>query len=164
MGEVQEARAVVEARTEIERVYREDGARLQRALLLFTGDREVAEDAVAEAFAQALRRGTAIKAVAPWVWRAAFRIAAGELTRRGSARAEATEGSYVLPETVVDLVRALRRLSPKQRGSVVLHHLAGYRAKEIAEILGSTAPAVMVHLSAGRKRLRALLAEGELDG
>ena len=31
----------------LERIYREDGPKLQRAVLLFTGDRDVADDAVA---------------------------------------------------------------------------------------------------------------------
>jgi hypothetical protein len=44
-------------------------------------DREVASDAVAEAFAvPALWRGR--RDLPAWVWRSAFRIAAGELKRR----------------------------------------------------------------------------------
>jgi DNA-directed RNA polymerase specialized sigma24 family protein len=39
------------------RVYEEEGARLWRAVYLYAADREVASDAVAEAFAQALHRG-----------------------------------------------------------------------------------------------------------
>jgi DNA-directed RNA polymerase specialized sigma24 family protein len=39
---------------ELERLYRDEGARLWRALVAFSGDREVAADAVAEAFARAL--------------------------------------------------------------------------------------------------------------
>ena len=46
---------------EIERVYREGGARMWHAILAFAGDREVANDAVAEAFAQALRRGDQVR-------------------------------------------------------------------------------------------------------
>ncbi|HYT78593.1 MAG TPA: sigma-70 region 4 domain-containing protein [Actinomycetota bacterium] len=41
-----------------------------------------------------------------------------------------------------------------QRAAVVLHHVVGYPAREIAEILGSTTPAVHVQLSRARKRLR----------
>jgi DNA-directed RNA polymerase specialized sigma24 family protein len=41
--------------------------------------------------------------------------------------------------------------------------MGGYSVKEIAAIVVSTAPAVRVHLSQGRKRLRALLEESE-DG
>jgi DNA-directed RNA polymerase specialized sigma24 family protein len=62
----------------LEALYRLDGGRLWRAVLMYTGDREVASDAVAEAFAQALRRDQAIRDPR-WVWRAAFRIAVGEL-------------------------------------------------------------------------------------
>src|SRR5437870_8933778 len=68
---------------EVERIYREDGGRLWRAVLVFAGDPEVASDAVAEAFAQVLRRGRAVRSPGAWVWRAAFRIAAGELKLRG---------------------------------------------------------------------------------
>jgi RNA polymerase sigma-70 factor (ECF subfamily) len=56
-----------------------------------------------------------------------------------------------------DLVVALAELSEKQRTAVVLHHAAGYPAREIAEILGSTTAAVHVHLSRARRRLRELL-------
>jgi len=57
-------------------------------------------------------------------------------------------------------MEALGRLSPKQRGAIVLHHYVGYSVKDAAEVLGSTSAAVRVHLSQGRKRLRTLLKEG----
>src|SRR2546430_12508817 len=41
-----------------------------------------ASDAMAEAFAQALARGNELRSPQRWVWRAAFRIAAGELKAR----------------------------------------------------------------------------------
>ena len=52
---------------------------LWRAILAWSGDPEIASEAVAEAFAQAARRGDAIDDVGRWVWRAAFRIAGGLL-------------------------------------------------------------------------------------
>lgn len=67
---------------EVERVYREHGERLWRTVLLFSRDRDVASDAVAEAFTQALARGGEIRALPGWVWRTAFRVAAGELKAR----------------------------------------------------------------------------------
>src|SRR5919107_4820207 len=60
----------------LERVYREHGARLWRAVFLASGSREIADDAVAEAFAQALRRGRAVRDPAAWVWRGGVRGAA----------------------------------------------------------------------------------------
>ena len=71
---------------ELEAVYRQDGDRLWRALYAFAGNEDVASDAVAEAFAQALRRGAAIRDKRSWVWRSAFRLASGELKRRSAFR------------------------------------------------------------------------------
>jgi len=155
---VQEAPVRPAAR--LERVYREHGDRLWRAVLAFAGDPEVASDAVAEAFAQALRRGEAIRDPARWIWRAAFRIAAGELKYRRTAPATVREAWYGMDEEGTDLIDALRRLPPKQRASLVLHHGAGYPVREVAAIVGSTPAAVRVHLSRGRRRLRDLL-EGD---
>ena len=45
-----------EGSVELERIYREQGERMWRSLLAFSGDPEISSDAVAEAFAQALRR------------------------------------------------------------------------------------------------------------
>jgi RNA polymerase sigma-70 factor (ECF subfamily) len=69
------------------------------------------------------------------------------------------DGLVQMPDSATDLIIALGRLSPKQRAALVLHYFAGYRVKEIADILDSTSAAVKVHLSAGRKRLRTILEE-----
>ena len=146
--------------SELERLYREQRDRMWRAVFAFAGDREVASDAVAEAFTQALRRGAAVRSPERWVWRAAFRIAAGELKR---GRAETLELPDVadpaddMDDRATDLVAALRTLPHKQRAAIVLHHTMGYPAKDIAAIIGTTAPGVHVHLSRARKRLRELL-------
>jgi RNA polymerase sigma-70 factor, ECF subfamily len=145
------------ATAELERLYRADGAKLERALVLFAGDQEVARDAVAEAFAQALRGRERIRDPQAWVWRTAFLVAAGELKERSLGSGPMPEETYEMPEQLVDLVRALRRLSPKQRASVILHHYAGLPASEVARIIGSTPTAVTVHLAVGRRRLRELL-------
>jgi len=142
---------------ELERLYRDQRDRMWRAVFAFGGDREVASDAVAEAFAQALRRGDRLHSPERWLWRTVFRIAAGELKLRGRRGPEPLDGVYEMDDMARDLVVALARLPQKERAAVVLHHAAGYPAKEIAEIIGSTAPAVHVHLSRARKRLRELL-------
>ena len=142
----------------LERVYREHGDRLWRAVLAFAGDPEVASDAVAEAFAQALRRGEEIREPDRWVWRAAFRIARGELkAMRTRRRPVVMEERYGMDTGTIELMEALRRLPTKQRASLVLHHGAGYPVRDVAAIVGSTPAAVRVHLSRGRRRLRSLL-------
>jgi RNA polymerase sigma-70 factor, ECF subfamily len=142
----------------LERLYREQGSRMWRSVLAFCGDPEIASDAVAEAFAQAIRRGDAIQHPDRWIWKVAFRLAARELKER-SHRVALEEGTYEMQAPAVELVEALRHLSKKQRAAVVLHHAGGYRVKEIAAILGSTSAAVRVQLSRGRKRLRQLLGD-----
>jgi RNA polymerase sigma-70 factor (ECF subfamily) len=94
-----------------------------------------------------------------WIWRVAFRVAAGELKERRKLVKAADDGAYEMPEPAWEIIRALARLSPMQRAAIVLHHYGGYPSKEIAVILGSTSAAVRVHLSAGRRRLREMLEE-----
>jgi RNA polymerase sigma-70 factor, ECF subfamily len=117
-------------------LYREEGPKLWRAIFAYAGDREVANDAVAEAFAQSIRRGDAIRDPRAWIWHAAFRIAAGELQRRGTQTevpddlvAAGPEGDQVMP--------ALGSLTPRQRAVIVLRYYVGYEPTEIAGILGT---------------------------
>lgn len=147
---------------DLEGLYRAHGGRMWQAVLAFSKDPELASDAVAETFAQALRRGDSIRQPERWLWRTVFRVAAGELKDRRRSTGMIEEGSYEMEEPARDLLDALSRLPPKQRASVVLHHAAGYPAKEISAIIGSTTAAVHVHLSRARRRLRELL--GERDG
>jgi len=151
------------AERRLERVYREHGDRLWRAVFLTAGSRDVTDDAVAEAFAQALRRGRALRDPAAWVWRAAFRIAAGELKGRRSMEPLGAEPVAGLPEPFLDLWLALARLPLKQRASVVLADYAGWSHREIANALGSSVSAVGVHVHRARKRLRDLLEETDVD-
>ena len=145
-------------RDAVERVWRDDGPRLYRSLVAFGGDTELASDAMAEAFAQALGRGEGVQAHDRWIWRAAFRIAAGELKERRRVYAggdpPATAG---MPEPVTDLVRALRTLSPNQRAAAVLSLYADLPTREVARILACSQATVRVHLSQARRRLRMLL-------
>jgi RNA polymerase sigma-70 factor (ECF subfamily) len=149
----------VTAERGLERLYLEDGARLWRALVALSGDRELASDAVAEAFAQALDRGDDLRDSQRWVWRAGFRIAAGELKGRRRFHGQVFDTGYEMTEPPARLFAGLARLSPNQRAALVLHYYVGYSTKEIAGILGSSAATVRVHLSQGRKRLRRNLEE-----
>lgn len=149
---------------DLEGLYRAQGGRMWQAVLAFSKDPEVASDAVAETFAQALRRGDAIRHPERWLWRTVFRVAAGELKERKRSKTLVEEGSYEMEEPARDLLAVLSRLPPKQRASIVLHHAAGYPAKEISAIIGSTTAAVHVHLSRARRRLRELLEENDVEG
>jgi RNA polymerase sigma-70 factor (ECF subfamily) len=152
---------VTSAQERVEAVYRARGAKLWRALLAFTSDPELASDALAEAFAQVLARGDVVRDPEAWVWRASFRIAAGELQGRGRRSAEVSEPSYTLPDGVPPLVEALRQITPNQRLAVVLHDYGDRPVGEVAEVLGCSRATVHVHLSQGRRRLRTLLEEND---
>ncbi len=143
-----------------EEVYRTDARRLWWALVAFTGDRDLASDAVAEAFAQALGRGDAIRAPSPWIHRAAFRLAAGELKRRAGQSHDVPETTYEMPEPALDVVRALASLPANQRACAVLHYYLDLPLTEIARVLGISPPTVGVHLYRARARLRDVLREG----
>ena len=145
---------------EIERVYRREGVRMWRALYAYSGSREIADDAVAEAFAQALRRGAALTQPERWIWKAAYHIAAGALQTRGVSAAPFPELSTYDDHQTVELLEALSQLSHRQRACVVLHYWAGYSLTDIARIIGTAPPTVGVHLNRGRHRLRTILGEG----
>jgi RNA polymerase sigma-70 factor, ECF subfamily len=171
MGVVQDA--VVRAKTtpahELERLYREHGERLWRAVFAYAGDAAVADDAVAEALAQALRRGSELRDPLRWLWRTAFRIAAGELKARRARVGDAATGrphpaagdAFGVADEVRDLMVALTKVSSSQRQALILHHYAEFSVKEIAGVMGSTSAAVKMHLSRGRRRLRSLLEDDD---
>jgi RNA polymerase sigma-70 factor, ECF subfamily len=138
--------------------------RLWRALLAYSGNAEIARDAAAEAYAQAIRRGTAIKDIDAWVWRAAFRIAGGELARRrGQDHLRPDHDDLTIaveaPDSALDLIAALAQVTERQRKALVLRYVGGYTAPEIASRLGTTAGSVRISLLRGRRTLRALLEE-----
>jgi RNA polymerase sigma-70 factor (ECF subfamily) len=143
--------------TAIERVWREQGPKLWRSLLEFTGDPELASDALAEAFAQALARGEAIREPDRWVWKTSFNIAAGELQERRRRPSPSQPLHAELPEPVADLVAALRMLSPNQRAAVILCLYADLPTREAARIIGCSQTTVRVHLMQARRRLRPML-------
>ena len=149
---------------DIAELYEAEGPRLWRAVFAFAHDREVTDDAVAEAFAQCVRRGDAVRDRRAWVWRSAFRLAAGELQdRRRRAGGDVPESTYEVPDEAIPLMRVLRELPTNQRAAVVLRHYVGYGTDEIATILSIGRGTVRVHLSRGRKRLRELLDEERND-
>ena len=152
---MEDSPSVVEVvRDRVEVLYRADRDRLWRAVVGFAGDPAVADDAVAEAFAQLLRRGDEVRDPAAWVWRAAFKIAAGDLQRRGRLDPERIEQGVEDPEPAWDVVAALQTLSEQQRAVVILRDYVGHSGKATARVLGTTEPTVRVQLSRARRALR----------
>jgi RNA polymerase sigma-70 factor, ECF subfamily len=150
---------VTDRHDEVERVYLEHGTRLWRALVAYTGDPEIASEARAEAFAQALGRGADLRSPAGWVWTAAFRIASGEMKRKGTTSGLRSEPSYEMSEPLDHLMKAIASLPTRQRMAILLHDYADRPTDEVARTLGVSRAMVYVHLSRGRGRLRTILEE-----
>lgn len=147
-----------------ERLYRESAPGLWRALYGFTGGRpQVAEDALAEAFARAIERGRGVRDPLPYIYRTAFRLASAELQRDRDRRELPSDITAGDAPDLVDLLRALQTLPAKQRAAVILHDEEGYPAAEVARLIGVSPATVRVHLHRGRKRLRELLGSEEGD-
>jgi RNA polymerase sigma factor (sigma-70 family) len=163
MQVMESAVAVIDARPDIESLYRADADRLWRAIYAFAGDPEIASDSVAEAYAQLLRRGAAVRDPAAWVWRTAFQVSRGALkTRRRDELLTSTPEESADTHIDQDLLTAVRQLPDGQRAAVILFYYADLPVREIAGRLGTNSLAVRANLSRGRRRLRDLL--GDRDG
>ena len=144
----------------IEHLYKETGNRLWWALLAYTGDREIASDAAAEAFARALGTADTIRDPAAWIWRVAFRVATAHL-REARLRSMEPKGSYEMDQQALGVVVALRQLTRRQRAVFVLFYLDDRPTNQIAELLGMAPATVSVHLHRARRQLRAILGDGD---
>jgi RNA polymerase sigma-70 factor, ECF subfamily len=151
--------AVADDLAQVEAAYRQEAERLWRALLAFSRDPDIASDAVAEAFARAIRGRAAIRDPRAWVWRTGFRIAAGELKRRSRSSSQMPDTGYLDTEADADLLDALAGLPEKQRTAVIFFYYVDLPIREIANRTGTSQLAVRANLSRGRKRLKHLLGE-----
>jgi len=138
-------------------VYESDHARLWRSLYAFTSSRSVADDAAAEAFAQALRRGDEIRDVQAWVWRAAYSIARGELKRRTSTNAVLDVSVEQEREGLGEVLSRLTSMSDGDRELLVLCHVGGWKPGELARVTGIPAGVIRVRLHRATRRARDLL-------
>ena len=157
------------SQADFERLYRNTYRRILGTLITLVRDRATAEDCAQETYERAFRRWKDWRPEASpeaWLHRIAINVAisdrrhqrlrqAGELIRRlgrpapGPDPAESAERS--------DLVRALKKLPPKQAAALVLRHFHGYSNREIAASIGVPEQTVASRLAAARKQLQAVL-------
>ena len=162
MRRMEDVGAAVEREHDLDQLFREDAPGVWRTMVAFTGGRrDIAEEAVAEAFARALQHEAGIRDPIAWIYRTAFRIARAEL-KRDSRHGTAVDSGEEDATGTGELLRALRQLSPNQRAAIVLRYEADLPVDEVARRMGIAAPTVRVHLHRGRARLRELLGTEEV--
>jgi RNA polymerase sigma-70 factor, ECF subfamily len=140
--------------------------RVMGTLVAVLGDRAAAEDCVHEAYLQAYRHWKDWRGDAPaeaWLHRIAINTAishqryarmreVGQVLRRLGRPAPPPDPASLAERS--DLIRALRRLPPKQAAAIVLRHHHGYTNREIGAALGIPERTVASRLAAAKTRLR----------
>jgi RNA polymerase sigma factor (sigma-70 family) len=142
--------------------YRRTRDNCLRAVLAGTGERALAEDLVAEAFARAWASWPKVSrhpAPAAWVVRTALNLRVSWWRRH---RREVALDGHDRPHLAVDalgmddgLLGAVRRLPRRQREVIVLRIWLDLDTNTVAEVLGISGRTVAVHLSRATATLRA---------
>ncbi len=169
--------------TALAAVLETDGDRLYRLALRVTRDPGLAEDAVQEAFASALKGASSFRGEArlsTWLHRIVYTKAIDLLRRRAREKPLEDEAeelsaederlgkapSWARPpdellasaETRAALEEAMGQLTPLQRAVFELRELEGKDTTETADLLDISEGAARVHLHRARLRLRERLA------
>jgi RNA polymerase sigma factor (sigma-70 family) len=140
-----------------------------RTVFLICHDSQLAQDVAQDAFVELLRHWEKVRQhdrPGAWVRRVAIRRLMRVLRREGRRRdaERALEPSGPPEPADVDVLLALREVSPRQRAALVLHYYEDMPIHEIADLLGCSASSAAVHVHRGRARLRLLLKEVTSDG
>jgi len=136
--------------------------------LMLTRNGFEADDLVQEAMSSFLRSPPQVLTAATvHVWlRTTIVREATRRRRRALAELKALARLFVQPPPVPatgqpsdDMLRALRRLPPRQRAAIVLRYIHDQSEEQIAQTLGIAAGTVKAHLAQARERLRDLLGD-----
>jgi RNA polymerase sigma-70 factor (ECF subfamily) len=149
---------------EFNEFYRSGQAVCLRAVLASVGDRQLAEDLVAEAFTRAWMSWAKVRrhpAPYGWVVRTALNVRLSWWRRRRREVALDMHGTREVEDTaarseVVDpvLLAALRRLPRRQQEVIVLRVFLDLDTRATANVLGIAEGTVAVHLARGLATLR----------
>lgn len=158
---------------DFDRFFVDNYERLVRSLTAVTGDRELACDAVQDAFVKASARWRRISRYEDpvgWVRRVAINrsrdLHRSDQRRRRREQRAAADADQAQPDRTADLAGALhvselfRALPDQQRRSASLFYVEQLSVAEIAAVLGLSPGAVKFHLNRARATLRDIV-EGD---
>src|SRR5689334_16184895 len=141
------------------------GPRLVGSLVLYCGDRAVAEELAQEALARAFERWERVGTMASpeaWTYRVAFNLARSGFRRRSVERRahrrlrESLPGVVEPPDATAVAVRdAVAALAPRQRAVIVARFYAGLSVSEAAAALGCAEGTIKAHTAQAIANLRA---------
>jgi RNA polymerase sigma factor (sigma-70 family) len=145
--------------------FRDEHARLLRALYLVTGNRQEAEEVMQDAFLAVWERWERVGAMdepTGYLFRTAMNRHRSRLRRTARAARRvvgAAEGgdAFAQADERDAVARALGALPRRQRSAVVLTELLGYGSEEAGEILGVKGVTVRALASQGRAAMRTRL-------
>ncbi len=136
------------------------GDRIFRYAYRMLGNRSDAEDATAETFLRVLRRASELRAdgaFRTWLFRITRNLCIDKMRQHKLLELPA-DTQYASPEDKtalrVTVQQALNDLQPEYREPLILCDLEDISAKEAAEILKITVPALKSRLYRGRRALR----------
>jgi RNA polymerase sigma-70 factor (ECF subfamily) len=156
--------------------------RLWAVAMRTIGDRDEAADALQDALLSAFRRAESYRgeaAVTTWLHRVVVNACLDRVRRRNARPADAlpddADSSPALAaeprpdpalasEERIDVMAALRTLTPEQRAAIVLVDMEGYSVYEAAAVLDCAPGTVKSRCARGRARLVPLLAHLRVRG
>lgn len=154
--------------TSFEGFYAETHKRVRAAVVVAVGDKDLAFDAVDEAYARALLawdRVGVMEAPRAWVFRVALNVVRRRTRRRAMEQAllRRVAGKPVMPAAAGEVWLIVRDLPERQRLAVVLRYLGDLTEVQIAEVMGIKRGTVSRTLADAHRSLAAVLGDDRTD-
>jgi RNA polymerase sigma-70 factor (ECF subfamily) len=147
--------------------FRREYPQVLGALILAIGNRDVAEEVAAEAFAKAYEKWDRVGVMASpggWIYTVALNAARRKFKHRAMERLllrKFHSPTEVPTETGFELWDLVRTLPPRERTAIVLRYVGDLQEAEVAKAMGISAGGVSKTLNVARSHLGIALKEEE---